>query len=99
VAPMEGMAGGRAGAAGGAPGVEALLRGGGGAGGIVVGHRGAGALARAIGRLLDDRELAWRLGELGRRRVEERYSLEAIGEGLLKALHEASPDVFQIPSG
>jgi glycosyltransferase involved in cell wall biosynthesis len=99
VAPMEAMACGRAVVARGAPGVADLLRGGEDAGGIVVGRKGARALAGAMGRLLDDRELAWRLGELGRRRIEERYSLGAIGEGLLMALQRASPGVFQTPPG
>src|SRR5262249_61774094 len=34
-------------------------------------------LAQAVLRLLDDRALATRLGRAARRRVEERYSLEA----------------------
>jgi len=34
-------------------------------------------IARAIGRLLDDDELAARIGAAGRRKVEERYSMQA----------------------
>lgn len=94
VAPMEAMACGRAVVACDAPGVSDLLRGGERSGGIVVGRNKAKRLAGAMGRLLDDRERAWRLGEAGRRRMEERYSPEAIGKGLLGALHGASPEIF-----
>ena len=97
VAPMEAMACARAAVACDAPGVADLLRRGERAGGIVVRGKKAVELARALGRLLDDRELAWRMGELGRRHMEERYSPEAIGEGLLKALHGAAPERFPPP--
>jgi glycosyltransferase involved in cell wall biosynthesis len=97
VAPMEAMACGRAVVACDAPGVADLLRGGEKAGGIVV-DKNAKRLARAMGRLLDDRELAWRMGNAARRRMEERYSPVAIGEGLLGALHGASPEIFRLPS-
>ena len=98
VAPMEAMASGRAVVACDAPGVADLLKGGEKAGGIVVG-KNAGKLARALGRLLDDRERAWRMGGAARRRMEEYYSPEAIGEGLLRALHRASPENFPPPPG
>jgi starch synthase len=98
VAPMEAMACGRAVVACDAPGVADLLRGGGKAGGKVVG-KNAGKLAGAMGRLLDDRERAWRMGESARRRMEEHYSPEAIGEGLLRVLHGASPKIFPPPPG
>jgi glycosyltransferase involved in cell wall biosynthesis len=80
-----------------APGVSDLLRCGESSGGIVVGRKNANKLAGAMGRLLDDRERAWRLGEAARRRIGERYSPEAIGEGLLGALHGASPEIFPPP--
>ena len=98
VAPMEAMACGRAVVACNAPGVADLIRGGEKAGGIMVG-KNAGKLARAMGGLLDDRERAWRMGESARRRIEENYSPEAIGEGLLRGLHEASPKTFPSPPG
>jgi glycosyltransferase involved in cell wall biosynthesis len=98
VAPMEAMACGRAVVACDAPGVADLLRGGEKAGGIVV-AKNAKKLAGALGRLLDDRELAWRMGGAARRRMEERYSPEAIGGGLLRALHGASPKIFPPPPG
>ena len=98
VAPMEAMACGRAVVACDAPGVADLLRGGDRAGGKVVG-KNAGKLAGAMGRLLDDRERAWAMGESARRRIEEHYSPEAIGEGLIGALHGASPTIFPHPPG
>ena len=99
VAPMEAMACGRAVVACDAPGVADLLRGGEKAGGIVVGRKNARALAGAMGRMLDNREITWQLGAAARRRIEERYSPEAIGEGLLGALHQAAPGRFPPPSG
>jgi starch synthase len=96
VAPMEAMACGRAVVACAAPGVEDLLEGQR-SGGIVVAKNSRKPLTRAIGRLLDDRELAWHMGEEGRRRIEEHYSLEWIGEELLGALHKASPETFPLP--
>jgi glycosyltransferase involved in cell wall biosynthesis len=93
---MEAMACGRAVVACDAPGVADLL-GGQRSGGIVVGRKNARKqLARTLGRLLDDRERAWRMGEKGRLRIEEHYSLQAIGEDLLGALHEASPESFPV---
>lgn len=44
--------------------------------GLLVPPRDAGALARAISLLLENRELARRLGQAGRRRVVERFSIE-----------------------
>jgi starch synthase len=98
VAPMEAMACGRAVVACDAPGVSDLLRGGERAGGIVVPRKDAKALATGLGRLLDDRELAWRLGEAARKRTEERYSPRAIGAVLFSALHAAAPDRFPHPA-
>jgi L-malate glycosyltransferase len=44
--------------------------------GLLVPPRDVGSLARAISTLLEDRELAARLGRAGRQRVEERFSDE-----------------------
>jgi glycosyltransferase involved in cell wall biosynthesis len=44
--------------------------------GLLVRPRDSSALASAIGRLLDDGELAGRLGRAGRKRIEERFSTE-----------------------
>jgi glycosyltransferase involved in cell wall biosynthesis len=95
---MEAMACGRAVVACDAPGVADLLGGGEKAGGLVVG-KNPRKLARAMGSLIDDRELAWRMGESARMRIEENYSPEAIGEGLLRELHRASPKIFPPPPG
>ncbi|AZG48228.1 glycosyltransferase family 4 protein [Gordonia insulae] len=45
---------------------------------LLVPPRDSEKLAQSIGRLLDDAELRGRLGEGGRRRVEERYSWAAV---------------------
>jgi glycosyltransferase involved in cell wall biosynthesis len=46
--------------------------------GLLVPPRDAAALAAALARLLSDAPLARRLGEAGRRRVAERFSLQAM---------------------
>lgn len=45
---------------------------------VLVPPRDSGKLAQAIGRLLDDADMRRRLGEGGRRRVEDRYSWAAV---------------------
>ena len=97
VAPMEAMACGRPVVASDAPGVADLLAGGEQAGGVVVPREDPRALATALGRLLDDRALAVRLGEAARRRAVERYSPESVGLALASALHKAAPDRFPAP--
>jgi glycosyltransferase involved in cell wall biosynthesis len=97
VAPMEAMACGRAVVACDAPGVADLLAGGERSGGVVVPPKKPRALAKELGRMLDDRVLASRLGEAARRRMEERYSPEAIGSALVSALHAAVPGRFPPP--
>jgi glycosyltransferase involved in cell wall biosynthesis len=97
VAPMEAMACGRAVVACAAPGVADLLRGGERSGGIIVDHKNATALAEAVGRVLEERVLAWRLGEAGRKRIKRCYSPQAVGKELLRALHAASPEAFPLP--
>lgn len=42
------------------------------------------AVAAALGRILDDRELAARLGRAGRRQVEEKHSLEVMASSTLE---------------
>lgn len=46
--------------------------------GLLVDPADAGELARAIERLITDRELARRLGEAARREIVERYDLTTI---------------------
>ena len=98
VAPMEAMACGRPVVASDVPGVADLLAGGEKAGGVVVAREDARALATALGRLLDDRVLAARLGDAARRRVVEHYSPEVVGRVLAAALHGAARDRFPAPS-
>jgi glycosyltransferase involved in cell wall biosynthesis len=56
--------------------------------GLLVPPRDPEALAAALRRVLDDRELAERLGEAGRRRVSERFTLEAMTRRLLELYDE-----------
>jgi starch synthase len=98
VAPMEAMACGRPVVACDAPGVADLLDGGERAGGVVVPREDSRALATALGRLLDDRALAARLGEAARSRVVEHYSPDAVGLALAGVLHKAAPDCFPAPA-
>ena len=96
VSPMEAMACGRPVVACDAPGVADLLDGGEQAGVVVVPREDPRALADAMGRLLDDRALAARLGEAARRAVR-RHSPEVVGLTLAAALHKAAPDRFPAP--
>ena len=62
-------------------------------GGIVVPREDVNALAAALLRLLDDSPLAQRLGAIGRRRMEEDFSLQRIGPRLRQFLFpEAGSD-------
>ena len=63
-------------------GVADILGGDAGAAGIVVPPGDADALAAALGRLVDDEPLARAAGERARRRVEEGFSLDAVGARL-----------------
>lgn len=60
-------------------GIPELLEGGEESGGIVVPPGDAGALAGALGHVLDDERLRQELGTRARRRVEQRFSLEMVG--------------------
>jgi starch synthase len=77
-----------------APGVVDLFRDGEESGGVVVPREDPGALAAALGRLIDDDELAHELGRRGRRRAETAYSLEIVGSGLRRFMFgDAEHDV------
>lgn len=54
--------------------------------GILVPARDLAALADAVGRLLGDPELAWRMGEMGRQRVAERFSWEKTARTMWEAM-------------
>jgi len=64
------------------PGAADLLEEGERSGGILVPRADAGALAGALGRLLDNEQWSRQLGERARRRVEQRFSLETVGAEL-----------------
>ena len=87
VALLEAMACGLPVVATAVPGVGDILAGGEDAGGIVVPPARPGSLAAAIGRLVDDDTLARALGARARRRVEEAFSLEAVGARLDEMLN------------
>lgn len=56
--------------------------------GLLVPPRDPDALGEAIVRLLGDRELGRRLAEAGRRRVEEKFSVESMVTGTLRVYDE-----------
>ena len=82
VALLEGMACGLPVVATDVPGVGEVLAGGEQAGGIMIPPDRPDALAAAIGRLIADAALARALGERARHRVEQEFSLAAVGERL-----------------
>lgn len=82
VAPLEAMACDLPIVAADAPGVPDILENGEASGGLVVPRNNAAALALALGRFLDDE--AWRreIGKHARQRVEDCFSLAAVGKQL-----------------
>jgi starch synthase len=82
VAPLEAMACGLPVVAADAPGVPDILEGGEVSGGLVVPRENPTALAKALGRVLDDEAWGRELGKRARCRVQEYFSLEAIGKQL-----------------
>ena len=82
VAPIEAMAMGVPVVATDAPGIADLLPEGEHSGGIVVPVGDDVALCDAVGRLLDDEPLRREIGRLGRLRVEDAFSIEAVGRSL-----------------
>jgi starch synthase len=86
VAPLEAMACGLPVVAADVAGVGDVLEGGEASGGLVVPCGDAGALAAALGRLLDDPALARELGSRARERVERGFSPQAVGARLRRVL-------------
>jgi starch synthase len=82
LAPLEAMACGLPLVAADAPGIAAGLAGGERHGGIVVPREDAGALAGALGALLDDERRRSALAERARARAVEAFSLDAVGRQL-----------------
>lgn len=86
VAPLEAMACGLPVVAADVAGVEDVLEDGEASGGLMVPRGDAAALASALGRLLDDPDLARALGSRARERVERAFSPEAVGARLRRFL-------------
>ena len=82
VAPLEAMACGLPVVATDAPGMPDIFEAGEGAGGIVVPREAPAALARALKQMIADKEKRQQMGVRARRRVEEHFSLEAVGQQL-----------------
>ena len=96
VAPIEAMACGLPVVAADAPGVQDILENGEASGGLIVQRGDAGALAQALGRLLDDKAWALELGRRARRRAEACFSLEAVGKQLRQfLLRRKAHDLFR----
>jgi glycosyltransferase involved in cell wall biosynthesis len=68
------------------PGVAEIVPGGEADGGLTVPPGEPAPLAAALRRLIDDVELARRLGDAGRRRIEREYSLQVVGPKLQRFL-------------
>jgi glycosyltransferase involved in cell wall biosynthesis len=90
VAPLEAMACGLPVVASDAEGVADVLPRGEADGGIIVPRDNAEALATALLRLVDDSDLARRLGAVGRRRIDDEFSLEIVGHQLQRFLFPSS---------
>ncbi|MFS8114977.1 glycosyltransferase family 4 protein [Rhizobium jaguaris] len=82
VAPLEAMACGLPVVATDAQGLPDILTDGEASGGLMVGQERPEEIARALARLKDDRALCTRLGAAARKRVTEKFSIEAVGTAL-----------------
>lgn len=82
VAPLEAMACGLPVVAADAPGVRDILELGEASGGLVVPREDATALCTALGRVLDDEAWGRELGQRAQCRIQECFSLSAIGKQL-----------------
>jgi glycosyltransferase involved in cell wall biosynthesis len=86
ISPLEAMACGLPVAATDVRGMEDMLFGGRAPAGLLVPRDDAPAFAGALGRLLDDAALRLKLGAAARDRVEDEFSMEAIGHRLAEVL-------------
>jgi glycosyltransferase involved in cell wall biosynthesis len=84
-APAEAMACGLPVVSAAASGIPDIFEGGEESGGIIVESGNVNAFAHGLGRLLDDRQFCWELGQRGRRRAKA-FSLEAVGRQLAAVL-------------
>ena len=89
LAPLEAMASGLPVVAAAAPGVRDIFGPDDGHGGVVVPTGDPGALADALLDLLDDPARRRRLGGRGRARIEDAFSLQAVGAAIAEALFPA----------
>jgi len=89
VAPIEAMSCGLPLVATDASGVPDLLKDGEQSGGMLIPRGDISAFAQALGQLLDSPERQQELGQQARRRIEEAFSLEAIGQQFLTLLAKA----------
>jgi glycosyltransferase involved in cell wall biosynthesis len=98
VAPLEAMACGLPVVAAAAPGIADIFDDGEDCGGLVVPTGDSASLAKSLGRLLDDDAAARLLGHRARVRVEQAFSLKAVGDQLHAFLRErAGPRASQCP--
>lgn len=67
--------------------------------GYLIPPRDAEALSRALGRLLDDASLRRSMGQRGRQRVRERFSLEQVIRETFDVYRGLAPDRFTRPAG
>ncbi len=88
MAPLEAMACGLPVVASAVPGVSDIFTDGEASGGIIVPTADVPAMARTVGKLLDDVALARDLGARARRRVEAAFGVDAVGAQLAHLLRE-----------
>jgi len=93
VAPLEAMACGLPIIATDAQGLPDILEGGENSGGLVVPRDDAAAISAAIKRLRSDPDLRERLSHAARRRIEQKFSISAVGAALREFLNRAGPGV------
>jgi glycosyltransferase involved in cell wall biosynthesis len=86
VAPIEAMACGLPVVAADAQGIPDILKGGEASGGLVVPCDNVGALALALGRVLDDEAWGRELGRRARNRIEDCFALDRVGKQLREFL-------------